>query len=98
MAAQINTAAAKTTAYTMNGTATSITLPAPADWVNQVLVVAGGETSFSAVAYPVVNTAPAAGQVEFVGVPGAPASTLTFSAAPAANSLVLVEWIPAGAL
>jgi hypothetical protein len=81
-----------------NGTATSFTLPTPADYVNAVVVVAGGATSFAATEYTVVATAPSADQVQFNGAPGTPGQTLTFETAPAANSLILVQYIPSGSL
>lgn len=48
--------------------------------------------------YTIVSGVPAAGDVQFQGSDGSPAKTLTFEAAPAADSIVLVEVIPAGTL
>jgi len=81
-----------------NGTATSFTLPTPADYVNTVVVVEGGATSFAATDYTVVSGTPSGDEVQFTGAPGTPAQTLTFAAAPAANSLILVQYIPSGSL
>jgi len=84
--------------FVANGTATSFTLRSPAASVDKVVVVQGGSTSFAATEYTVVSTTPAAGQVEFTGTPDNPAQTITFSAAPANESLILVTYTPAGAL
>ena len=63
--------------------------------VRDVYVLAGGATSISPTTYSlaggtIVPGAPAAGQVQFTGTPQDPSNTLTFNAALAANSVVIV--------
>lgn len=73
-------------------------LPAPAVQVTKVTQITGGATWAAPTKYTVVTGTPAAGQVQFTGTPQSPSSTLTFSATLTAGDLLIVEYVPAGAI
>lgn len=87
----------KTVVIYAAGSATQ-SLPAPAVQVTRVTQITGGATWAAPTKYTVVSGAPAAGQVQFTGTPQAPSNTLTFSAALTAGDLLIVEYVPAGAV
>ena len=88
-----------TKCYPINTAASATqTLPENVVQVVSVIGLAGGATSISATTYTVVTGTPAAGQVQFTGTPQSPSNTLTFSAALAANGLLLVTAVPLGGL
>lgn len=74
------------------------TLPEPAVRVTKVVGLAGGATSIAATNYTLVSGAPGAGQVQFTGTPQSPSATLTFNAALPAAGLLVVEYVPVGAI
>lgn len=75
------------------------TLPHEAAAVTSVIGLAGAATSIAAETYTVQAAAPtAAGQVQFTGTPAAPSKTLTFDAALTANGLLIVSYVPVGAI
>lgn len=88
----------KTAILTGNGTATSFTLPVPADYVQAVYVVPGGATAFTVDTYTATSAAASSTNIQFNGAPGTPGATLTFETAPTSGSLVLVPYLPAGTL
>lgn len=48
--------------------------------------------------WPVVSGTPTATQVQFTGTPQSPSSTLTFGTHPAADTQILVDYVPVGAI
>jgi hypothetical protein len=96
--ATIASNAIKTARFVANGTATTFALPMPADFVNTVQVVPGGATAFTVDTYTATSAAASSSNVNFAGTPENPAVTLTFATAPAANSLIFVDYLPAGTL
>lgn len=84
-----------TTMQVVAAASVTVTLPAA---VAQVQTVITTDAVAGSVAHPVVTGAPAAGQVQFTGTPGAPSATLTFNAALTAADLVTVTAVPVGAL
>lgn len=64
--------------------------------VLSVTGLAGGATSIDATSYTVVTGTPAAGDVQFTGLPASPSGTLTFNAALPANGVLLVVYTPPG--
>lgn len=87
----------KTVVIYAAGSATQ-TLPSPAVRVNRVTQITGGATWAAPTKYTVVSGTPASGQVQFTGTPQAPSNTLTFPAALTAGDLLIVEYVPAGAV
>ena len=95
--ADIQSNALKTAFFATSST--TYTLPEAADFVNTVLALPGGATAFTVDSYSVTpNVAPTSNTVEFNGTPGAPGATLTFETAPAAGSLIIATYLPAGTL
>lgn len=80
-----------------NGTDTTFTLPVPADYVQQVVVVTPG-TDTTVATYTATSAAASSTNVNFNGAPEAPGATLTFETAPASSALILVPYLPAGTL
>jgi len=74
------------------------TLPGQAVMVSRVTLITGSATWATPTKYTVVTGTPSAGQVQFTGTPQSPSSTLTFPSALTAGDLLLVEYVPAGAL
>lgn len=96
--ATIASNAIKTARFVANGTATVFNLPVPADFVNDIQVVPGGATAFTVDSYTATSAAASSSNVNFTGTPENPAVALTFATAPAANSLIFVDFLPAGTL
>jgi hypothetical protein len=72
------------------------TIPA-AEYVTQVVGLAGGATSIAATEYSIIPAAPtSATEVQFTGQPGSPSTTLTFEAALTAAGVLIVEYVPVG--
>lgn len=86
------------TATLVTSAALTATLPENAVRVISVVGLTGGATAIDATSYPVVSGAPAAGQVQFTGTTSNANDTLTFEADLAANGLLLVTYVPEGAL
>ncbi len=78
--------------------ALTATLPENAARVISVVGLAGAATAIDATNYPVVSGAPTAGQVQFIGTTSNASDTLTFEADLTANGLLLVTYVPEGAL
>lgn len=76
------------------------TLPEPAVFVRRVNQLDPAAANANRlINWPVVRgTAPGADEVRFDGTPANPSSTLTFGTALAANDMVLVEYVPVGAM
>lgn len=74
------------------------TLPEQAVMINSVTQITGGATWAAPTKYTIVTGTPAAGQVQFTGNPQNPSATLTFSAALTAGDLLLVRFVPVGAM
>ena len=74
------------------------TLPQSAVMVNKVTQITGGATWAAPTKYTVVTGTPSAGQVQFTGTPQSPSATLTFPAALTAGDLLIVEYVPVGAV
>lgn len=81
-----------------DGSSTSFTLPVAADYVQNVIVLAGGTGTVGATSYTASGGSASASNVHFNGAPGTPGSTLTFATAPAAKSLIIAPMVPAGTL
>lgn len=94
----IATNAQKTQFFIGNGTATTFSLPVPADYVEAVYVLPGGATAFTVDTYTATSAAASATNVNFNGAPEAPGTQLVFDSAPASGSLIIVPFVPAGTL
>lgn len=70
-----------------------------AAYVVSVVGLAGGATSVAATSYTVQTAAPATDtEVQFTGTPQDPSPTLTFDEELAADGLLLVTYVPIGAI
>jgi len=89
----------KTVVFYAAGSATQ-TLPnnIQAVQVTRVTQVTSSATWAAPTKYTVVSGTPAAGQVQFTGTPQNPSNTLTFNAALNAGDLLIVEYMPVGAV
>lgn len=85
-------------AYINTAATSAQTLPEPAVEVKGAVLLIGGATAIAATSYTVVQSSPSSSEIEFTGTTASPSSTITFSAAAAANGLLLVEYVPVGAL
>ncbi len=74
------------------------TLPEQAVMIKSVTLITGSATWAAPTKYTIVTGTPAAGQVQFTGTPQSPSAALTFSAALTAGDLLLVEFVPVGAV
>lgn len=74
------------------------TLPEQAVMITSVTQVTGGATWAAPTKYTIVTGTPSAGQVQFAGTPQNPSATLTFPSALTAGDLLLVEFVPVGAI
>ena len=77
---------------------TTQTLPEQAVKVNSVTQITGSATWAAPTKYTIVKGTPASGQVQFTGTPQSPSNSLIFSAALTAGDLLLVDYVPAGAI
>lgn len=66
--------------------------------VTKVTQVTGSATWAAPTKYTVVSGTPSAGQVQFTGTPQSPSGTLTFPAALTAGDILIVEYLPIGAI
>ena len=88
----------KTALIVTTATATQ-TLPEDAVQVVSAVGLDGAATSIAATAYtPVTSGTPTSSEVLFSGTPATPSATLTFEAALTAAGLLLVNYVPKGAI
>ena len=89
----------KTVVFYATASATqSLPNNAQAVQVTKVTQVTGSGTWAAPTKYTVVSSTPSTGQVQFAGSPQSPSGTLTFPAALTAGDLLVVEYLPVGAV
>lgn len=89
------------TALIAAAASTTQSLPEPASAVIVAYILNGAATAGSPITgteLTVTTGTPTASQIQFTGTPHAPSSTVTLSAAPTAGELLLVTYVPLGAL
>jgi hypothetical protein len=76
-------------------------LPEPAEAVLSAYFLNGNASAGSPItgqALSIVTSAPVAGQLQFLGTPAVPSSTVTLAAAAVAGELLVVQYVPRGSL